>query len=324
MANCVLPLWTHRLFSITTPRMSQHIRIATRASDLALAQANMVKAALEAAHSDIRCELLPMVTSGDRNQTDDLAHWGYKGLFTKEIEEALLSHTADIAVHSMKDMPSQLPDGLMIAAMLPRADARDAFISTAYSSLDALPQGAVVGSSSVRRSAWLRSLRPDLVIVPYRGNVPSRLRKLAEGEVAATLLAVAGLERLGLQSHITHILEPDVMLPAVAQGAIGIECRSDDSAVQQQLAAISHSPTMQCVSAERGVLIALDGSCKTPLSAYATLQNGQIHLRAALINPDNLQRWESDITGAADDAESIGRMLGNQLQSRAADDGFSL
>lgn len=304
--------------------MSQLIRIATRASDLALAQANMVKAALEAADSGCHCELVAMTTSGDMNQTQDLAQWGYKGLFTKEIEEALLSGAADIAVHSMKDMPSILPDGLIMAAMLPREDAADAFISVTYPSLDALPKGAVVGSSSVRRSAWLRSLRPDLQIVPFRGNVPTRLRKLASGEVDATLLAVAGLKRLGLASHITQTLSPDIMLPAVAQGAIGIECRSDDAAMRQLLQRITHLPTWYCVAAERAVLLALDGSCKTPLSAHATLQGDVIYLSAALINPDTLERWSGDIHGPLQDAESIGRMLGNQLHSRAAATGYVL
>lgn len=295
------------------------IRIATRASQLAMAQAEMVRDTLLAHEPDLDITLLSMTTSGDQNQTKDLAQWGYKGLFTKEIEEALLSGEADIAVHSMKDMPSILPDGLMIAAMLEREDPRDAFVSKRYASLDELPEGATLGTSSVRRGAIIRNLRPDLQLVPFRGNVNTRLQKLTDGVADATLLAVAGLKRLGFEEHITQALSDRIMLPAVAQGAIGIECLSNNNDIVELLSNISHTPTVIAINAERAVLAALDGSCKTPLSGYATLNGDTLHLRATLTHPDGSQNWSVERFGALSDAPSIGEDAGEELRNLAGD-----
>lgn len=292
------------------------IRIATRRSPLAVAQAEMVAGALKAAAPEaLEVTLLPMQTSGDSNQQQALSQWGYKGLFTKELEEALLDGRADIAVHSMKDMPSILPDGLLIAGMLPREDPRDAFISLEYPDFDALPIGATLGSSSIRRSAMLARLRPDLHITPLRGNVGTRLNKLARGDAAATLLAVAGLNRLHMQQHITAIFQPEQLLPAVAQGAIGIEAREDNEALLARIAQISDLPTQLAVTAERAVLRVLDGSCRTPLGCYATLDDDQIHLRAHLLSPDGAQSWQHEARGNVQDGQALGTALGEALKA---------
>lgn len=298
-------------------RSATSIRIATRRSPLALAQADMVRIALLADDPDCEVTLVPMTTTGDRTPQKNLPEWGYKGLFTKEIEDALLEDRADIAVHSMKDMPSLLPDGLTIAGMLEREDPRDAFLSLHYDSLSALPPGSRIGSSSVRRAAMLRSVRPDCEVVEFRGNVNTRLQKLQQGEADATLLAVAGLNRLGLADHITEILPVTQMLPAVAQGAIGMECRMNDEALRARIQTISYSPTMIAVGAERAVLKVLDGSCKTPLGAYATIERGEIHIRARLLLPDGSQQWEQEVRGATDAAESLGQALGEALRDQA-------
>lgn len=303
-----------------------NIRIATRASQLAMAQAEMVRDQLLAAHSHLseaNITLHPMTTSGDKQQEGHLAQWGYKGLFTKEVEDALLANEADIAVHSMKDMPSELPEGLMIAAITEREDARDAFISKRYASLDDLTKGATFGTSSVRRGAIIKRLRPDLNIIPFRGNVQTRMQKLEDGVADATLLAVAGLNRLGMQSEITQALATSTMLPAVAQGAVGIECRSNDAAIRQILAAIDHHPTHQAILCERALLICLDGSCKTPLSGYATIQDEQITLHAQLIMPDGSDAWELERSGALVDLLAIGRELGEELKSIANPECFA-
>ncbi len=291
------------------------IRIATRRSPLAVAQAEMVAAALKALSPELTVELLPMQTSGDSNQQQALSQWGYKGLFTKELEEALLDGRADIAVHSMKDMPSVLPDGLVIAGMLAREDPRDAFISLDYPNLDAVPAGATLGSSSIRRSAMLTRLRPDLHIVPIRGNVGTRLEKLARGDAAATLLAVAGLNRLQMQRHITDIFSVERLLPAVAQGAIGMEARDDQEGVLARIALISDLPTQLAVTAERAVLRVLDGSCRTPLGCYATLEGDRLYLRAHLLSPDGAQSWYRQAHGSVQDGEALGNAVGEELKS---------
>jgi hydroxymethylbilane synthase len=293
------------------------IRIATRRSPLALAQAEMVAAALKRHAPHCEVSLMPMSTSGDREQHKDLSQWGYKGLFTKELEEALLEGRADIAVHSMKDMPSLLPEGLVIAGMLPRDDPRDAFIALHYPNVQALPHGATVGCSSIRRTAALKRLRPDLKIIPFRGNVGTRLDKLRNGEASATLLAVAGLNRLGLQQHITDIFPVETMLPAVAQGAIGMEVREADDWMLPYVTAISDDATMIAVSAERALLQVLDGSCRTPLGGYATLEGDRLHLRAQLLSPDGAQSWEVEEHGQVADAIAIGQSAGAQLKGQS-------
>ena len=242
------------------------LRIGTRGSPLALAQAHETRDRLAAANDAFAApdaiEIVVIQTSGDKFQSGPLTELGGKGLFTKEIEDALLSETIDIAVHSMKDVPSILPDGLDITCLLPREDPRDAFLSAAAPSLAALPKGAVVGTASLRRKAILLNRRPDLQVTPIRGNVNTRMRKLADGEVDATLLAMAGLKRLGKADAATEILTPEDMLPAVCQGAIGIECRTGDDATRALLEPINGAPTGRRVTAERALLAGLDGSCR--------------------------------------------------------------
>jgi len=265
--------------------------IGTRGSVLALAQAHEVKARLAAAHgAGHEFEVRVIKTSGDRIQDRPLADVGGKGLFTKEIEEALLAREIDLAVHSMKDMPTILPVGLTIACHLPRADVRDAFISAKAASLAALPAGAVVGTSSLRRQAQVKRLRPDLRVVPLRGNVDTRLRKLEEGAADATLLACAGLRRLGLEHRITAPMSVDDMLPAVAQGAIGVEIRADDAATAHMLAPINHQETALAVAAERAFLAKLDGSCRTPIAGFAELAApDRLIFRGMILTPDGRQ-----------------------------------
>ena len=265
------------------------LRIGTRGSALALAQAREVQRLLMAAHrmDEAAIDVVVIKTTGDRIQDRPLSEAGGKGLFTKEIEEALLDGSIDLAVHSMKDMPTALPEGLAITSMLPREDVRDAFISAKWPTVDALPQGAVVGSSSLRRQAQLRRMRPDLQVVTFRGNVDTRLRKLADGAVDATLLAVAGLNRLGLADRITSTIPLDVMLPAVAQGAVGIETRFDDAATAALLAPLNDPATSLCVTAERAFLARLEGSCRTPIAGLGQLREaGVFTFRGEILTPD--------------------------------------
>lgn len=297
------------------------IRIGTRKSPLALAQAAMARRALlaaDAALDETEVIISPMLTSGDVGDASAAAQWGLKGLFTKELEEAMLRGDIDIAVHSMKDVPSVLPEGLMIGAMLPREDARDAFISRRYASLEDLPEGGVVGTSSTRRGAQLRRLRPDIVIVPFRGNVGTRLAKLEAGEVDATLLAVAGLNRLSQHADITSIIDTGTMLPAVAQGAVGIECRSSDDAMLARLSAINHPETFACVSCERSLLRALDGSCRSPIAAYACFDGHYIVLNGQLLAADGSDDVKGEIMAPIADGERIGHALGLHLKHTGA------
>ncbi len=297
------------------------LRLGTRGSPLALAQARMVKAALLAAEpalDDASVEIVVVSTQGDRIQDRTLAEIGGKGLFTEEIEAGLLGATLDLAVHSMKDMPTLLPAGLVISAVLPRADPRDALIARGPRSVAELPKGAVVGTASLRRQAQLRAVRPDLVVVPLRGNVQTRLRKLEAGEVQATFLAMAGLIRLGLEEVVSAALPPEEMLPAVAQGAIGIECRADDGPVLQLLAAINHAPTMTSISAERAFLGALDGSCRTPIAALAELSGPDLRLRGLVASPDGSAVDRIDVTGAAAACVALGDDTGVELRDRLA------
>jgi hydroxymethylbilane synthase len=297
------------------------LRIGTRGSPLALIQAEEVKAALLAAHSDLDAgaiEIVVIRTTGDRIRDKPLKEFGGKGLFTKEIEEALYADEIDLAVHSMKDVPTELPPGLTIACYLPREDPRDALLAPAATGLADLPRGAVVGSSSLRRRAQLLHARPDLEVVEFRGNVETRLAKLADGVADATLLAMAGLNRLGMSDRASAALAPEVLLPAVAQGAIGIEIRAEDRATAARLAPLNDAATQTCVMAERAFLAALDGSCKTPIAALATLRaDGGIDFRGQILTPDGTQVHEAERRGPAGEAARLGGDAGTELAARA-------
>ncbi len=296
------------------------LRIGTRGSPLALAQAEEVKSRLLAAQPSLdedAVEIVVIATTGDQIQSKPLKEFGGKGLFTKEIEEALLAGQIDMAVHSMKDVPTELPPGLGIVCLLPREDPRDGFLSPVANSLAGLPEGATVGSSSLRRVAQIRHVRPDLVVVNFRGNVNTRMRKLSEGVAQATFLACAGLNRLGMADRITAPVPVDVMLPAVAQAVIGIETRLDDNTTIDYLAPIHHGETAQCVAAERSLLAALDGSCRTPIAALAELQGERLSLRAQILREDGSESLETQREGLAVDAAAMGQDAGEELLSRA-------
>ena len=259
--------------------MVDRVRIATRKSPLALWQAEYVKSALESAHPGIEVEIIGMSTKGDKILDTPLAKVGGKGLFVKELEVALQEQRADIAVHSMKDVPMELPPGLSIEAICPREDFRDAFVSNQFASLSTLPQGAKVGTSSLRRQCQLRAMRPDLQILDLRGNVNSRLRKLDEGQYDGIILAAAGLKRLKFDERITDLIAPEVSLPAVGQGAVGIECRSDDERTIKLLAPLNDPDSHVQVSAERSMNFQLQGGCQVPIAGFAVLEGDQIYLR---------------------------------------------
>jgi hydroxymethylbilane synthase len=302
---------------MTGPRL----RIGTRGSRLALAQTELVCRALAGAHPELATpgalEFVTIRTTGDRVTDRPLAELGGKGLFCKEIEAALLARRIDLAVHSIKDLPTWLPDGLIIGAVLARADPRDVLIARAPTTIADLPQRALIGTASVRRRAQLLARRPDLRIVNFRGNVDTRLRKLAAGEVDATLLARAGLNRLGLAEAGALTLSPEEMLPAVGQGAIGIECRADDAATMALLAAVDHPESHACVRAERALLAALDGSCHTPIAGHAGIAGGRLHLRALLARPDGSECLRAERAGLPCDAERLGEDAGAELRARA-------
>lgn len=295
------------------------LRIGTRGSPLALAQAEEVRRRLGAAHAiePDAIETVVIRTTGDRIQDRPLAEAGGKGLFTKEIEEALLERRVDVAVHSAKDMPTWLPDGLVLAAFLPREDVRDAFISRLAPSLAALPAGSLVGTASPRREALVRRARPQLRVVPLRGNVETRLRKLAEGEVDATLLAVAGLRRLGREEAATALLSFEEFPPAIAQGAIALETRADDARTRALLARLDHADTASAVTAERAFLAALDGSCRTPIAGYAEVEHGRVAFRGLIIRPDGGEWHEATRLGDVRDAAALGTDAGAELKRRA-------
>ena len=303
---------------------ADRIRIGSRGSPLAVAQANEVKRRLIAAHGldESAVEILTFKTTGDRIQDRPLAQAGGKGLFTKEIEEALLAGEIELAVHSMKDMPTVLPDGLIIAAMLPREDVRDAFISVRFGSIAELPSGAIVGSSSLRRQAQVRRMRPDLQVIEFRGNVDTRLRKLEQGVADATFLACAGLNRLGQSDRITRVMPTEEMLPAVAQGAIGIEIRQDDDRIAQLVSALDHEPTSICVETERAFLARLEGSCRTPIAGLAESRDGAIQFRGLILTPDGSRFHEIERQGSPADARSIGDDAGRELRAIAGPDFF--
>jgi hydroxymethylbilane synthase len=299
--------------------MASLFRLGTRGSKLALTQTGLVRDALAAAIPALAApdaiEIVTIRTTGDQIQDRPLSEAGGKGLFVKEIEEALLSGRIDGAVHSMKDMPTAQPPGLVIAAFLPREDARDVLIAGDVTRIADLKQGAIVGTAALRRKAQLLYLRPDLKIVNLRGNVDTRLAKRARGEVEATVLAMAGLNRLGLKVG-TPVPEGD-MLPAVGQGAVCIECRVDDARVIEWLAAINHAPTRTCVTAEHAMLAVLDGSCRTPIAGHAIFdKDGALYLRGLIAKPDGSELIATDRTGPECDAEAMGREAGEELKRR--------
>ncbi len=296
----------------------ERIRIATRKSPLALWQAEFVAERLRAAHPGLEVELVKMVTQGDKILDTPLAKVGGKGLFVKELEQGMLDGRADIAVHSMKDVPMDFPPGLTLAVVCEREDPRDAFVSNAYATLQSLPEGAVVGTSSLRRQCQLRAARPDLEIRDLRGNVGTRLGKLDAGEYDAIVLACAGLKRLGLSGRITEALAPEESLPAVGQGAVGIECRADDQAILELLAPLNHPETALRVAAERAMNHRLEGGCQVPIAGFAVIERGVLLLRALVGTPDGREVIRGDIAGAPEDAELLGRALAEDLLGRGA------
>src|ERR1700722_16818793 len=300
------------------------LRIGSRGSPLALVQANEVQARLAKAHgvAPERIEIKTIRTSGDMIQDRPLAEAGGKGLFTKEIEEALLSGAIDLAVHSSKDMPTVLPEGLELSAFLPREDARDAFIGRTAKSVRELPQGAVVGTASLRRQALIKRLRPDLAIAPLRGNVETRLRKVAAGDVDATVLAVAGLKRLGLLAAATMVFDIDEFLPAVGQGAIGIETRVSDAKTRALVATINDPDTAAALAAERAFLAVLDGSCRTPIAGHARVSGDVISFRGMIAKTDGSAALEVSREGRRADAAALGADAGRDLKNRAGTDFF--
>ena len=293
--------------------------IGTRGSPLALAQAYETRERLVAAHGldEADIEIKVISTTGDQIQDKALRAFGGKGLFTKEIEEALLAGSIDLAVHSMKDVQTVLPEGLTIPTILPREDVRDGFISPLADDLMSLPDGAMVGTSSLRRQAQVKVLRPDLEVVTFRGSVQTRLEKLAKGEVAATFLAVAGLNRLGLAEKITKKLDPEVMLPAVAQGAIGLECRIGDERVVPLLQPLNDGETEHCVTVERAFLKRLDGSCRTPIAGLARLQGDEIQFTGQILAPDGSAEFSQMVSGSVDQAEALGVQAAELIIERA-------
>ncbi|RBO78394.1 hydroxymethylbilane synthase [Marinomonas aquiplantarum] len=298
--------------------MKDKIVIATRESQLALWQANNVKAQLESLYPDLTVELLGMTTKGDQILDSPLSKIGGKGLFVKELEAALLDGRADIAVHSMKDVPMAFPEGLGLAVICEREDPSDAFVSNQYSSLDDLPAGAVVGTSSLRRSCQLKMQRPDLIIKDLRGNVNTRLRKMDEGEYDAIILATAGLLRLEMQERIRQKIPAEVSLPAGGQGAMGIECRADDRPTLELLVPLQHEETTYRVTAERALNERLNGGCQAPIACFAILQQDEIWLRGLVGSPDGKTMIQSDIRGHKDNAKQLGVTLAEELLSRGA------
>ena len=305
--------------------MTARLRIATRKSQLALWQAEHVSALLRAAHPGLEIELVPLLTQGDRIQDRTLAAIGGKGLFIKELEVALEDLRADIAVHSMKDVPADLPSGLIIGAVLKRADPRDALVTTSgIARLEDLPHGAVVGTSSLRRQAQIRALRPDLSIESLRGNVDTRLRKLDAGRepggrrMDAIVLACAGLIRLGLESRITARLDPKICLPAVTQGVIGVECRQNDSRTVEFLRALEDPSTRKVMDAERAFAARLGGSCQSPIAAYAELDVERITLSGLVAEPDGSRLLKDAVSGNADNPAALGRELAERILAAGA------
>lgn len=308
-----------------TTTLVRRLKIGTRGSALALAQAQETQARLAIAHSvgEDQFEIVVMSTSGDRIQDRPLSEVGGKGLFTKEIEDALIAGTIDLAVHSSKDMPTRLPTGLTLAAFLPREDPRDAFIGRNVRNLLDLPNGATLGSSSLRRQAQILQLRPDLNIVMFRGNVQTRLKKVEDGLVDGTLLALAGLNRLGLSGSVTEILSLDRFLPAPGQGAICIEVRADDAWTNDIVSVINDADTASALTCERAFLGALDGDCRTPLAGYAHLLEGRLYFNGAVFTPDGRVSHSICDEGVCAQASEIGARAGGAIRQMAGPDFFT-
>lgn len=293
--------------------MKANLIIGTRQSLLALWQSNHIASLLRKQYPDCQVTLKKIVTKGDRILDVPLAQIGGKGLFTKEIETELLDGTVDLAVHSLKDMPTVLPEGLCLTAITTRANVGDAFVSNKYASFSELPQGAVLGTSSLRRKAQLLAVRPDLKIVDLRGNVDTRLRKLDEGQMDAIILAAAGLERLGHADRIREIIPTTVCLPAVGQGALAIECRSDNKEVREMLAFLNDLPTKQATDAERAFLGLIEGGCQVPIGVHAEVENNNVKIEAVIASLDGSKVLRNNITGPAANAAELGRKLGQQM-----------
>jgi len=294
------------------------LRIATRKSPLALWQANHVRDALLARHPELGIELVTMSTQGDKILDTPLAKVGGKGLFVKELETGMLEGRADLAVHSMKDVPVEFPEGLGLAAVLPREDPRDVLISNEYSSIEGLPQGARVGTSSLRRQCQLRRVRPDLEVLDLRGNVNTRLAKLDNGDYDAILLAAAGVRRMGWEARITELLAPEQFVPAIGQGAIGIEIRVDDTRVRALIEELNDAQTATRIRAERALNEALQGGCQVPIAGYSEISHGVIVLRALVGRPDGSEMVQGVISGRPEDAVELGQVLAEDLLSRGA------
>lgn len=302
-----------------------HVIIGSRGSPLALRQAEIVRAALAARYPDLSFSLKIIKTTGDRIVDRPLTAFGGKGLFIKELEEALLAREIDLAVHSLKDMTAEIPEGLHLAAVLPREDPRDALCTrTGHGTVLTLPEGAVVGTSSLRRLVQLRARRPDLQILPLRGNVDTRLRKLDQGQYDAIILAAAGLQRLGLEDRIAERISPDVMLPAIGQGALAIETRVEDEWVNAQVAPLDHPMTRLCITAERAFLQRLGGSCHVPIAAYAEVlpqdadAEPQLLLRGLIASPDGTRLLKAQLTGPLTEVAALGRRLAEHLIAQGA------
>lgn len=299
--------------------MKKLIRIATRQSPLALWQAEFVAQRLRALFPEVETELVKMVTQGDRILDAPLAKIGGKGLFVKELEQGMLAGTADIAVHSMKDVPVEFPQGLHLAAILQREDPRDAFVSNRYSTFADLPADAKIGTSSLRRQCQIKRLLPDAEIIPLRGNVNTRLAKLDAGAYDAIILAAAGLKRLGMKAMITECLPPEISLPAIGQGAIGVECRVDDRQTHALLAALHDRETGLCVAAERAMNARLQGGCQVPIAGFAELRDGCLSLRGLVGSPDGGLIVRGEASGMVEQAEAIGRRVADDLLAQGAD-----
>lgn len=294
------------------------LKIATRQSPLALWQAEHIKARLQDLHPDLQVELIRFVTQGDKILDTPLAKIGGKGLFVKELENALLDGRADLAVHSMKDVPMELPQGLCLPVICERENPFDALVSNHYQSLDDLPQGARLGTSSLRRKSQLQAYRPDLTIIDLRGNVGTRLSKLDAGEYDAIILAAAGLKRLQLETRIQQVLDPQLSLPAVGQGALGLECRSTDQAVLKLIASLSDATTSICIRAERAFNCTLQGGCQVPIAGFAVLENEQLFMQGRVGSPDGRQLLKAAISGAPEQAEQLGQQLAEVLLAQGA------
>ncbi len=296
------------------------LRIATRKSPLALWQAYHVRDKLQAAHPDLEIELLKMSTQGDKILDTPLAKIGGKGLFVKELEQGLYDESADIAVHSMKDVPALMPEGLSLAIIMDRASPFDAFVSNTYHKLSELPEGAVVGTASLRRQSQLLAHRPDLQIKSLRGNVGTRLQKLADGEFDAIILATAGLERLELSQHIRQVIPAEQMLPGIGQGALGIECRTGDQRVLDIINVLKDDDSSMAVGAERAMNAMLNGSCQTPIAGFATFQNQQLHVRGLVASEDGKRLLQAEIQGNPEDYQELGETVARDLLAQGAGD----